>query len=328
MVFLHGAIGWTTNYIPLASKHAPNGLWASPSSNSLDPSIQPTKEPQPRKTSWVGADQLNQIKENVDMISLLDSYNLDQFRRTETSRATALCPFHDDRNPSFHVDGERGLYKCFSCGAAGDVFHFVREYHKTTQKEEMNFMESVRRVNAFVTGGNVAGSIAVDDVVHSSIRVASSKEQKALREKQDRIFAINQEAAAFYERCLTLPFAGVARHYLQSRGFDSPAMARKFAVGYAPDVYFGNRYLPKEQQSLVRHLEGRGFNATEILDSGLCIQKTTERNKKKGLNTDLQTKTENPDNNSTISTSNQTEALDVDISSLMDRFRGRLVSVV
>jgi DNA primase len=78
-----------------------------------------------------------QIKDQVDIISVIESYQLDQFQRTShsSSRSTAIacCPFHDDRHPSFHIIDEPSsnlrMYQCFSCGAAGDVFNFVKEFN-------------------------------------------------------------------------------------------------------------------------------------------------------------------------------------------------------
>ena len=277
------------------------------------------QEQQRSSAGWLGADQLNQIKEDVDMVSFIETFDLEQFKRTGVDRATALCPFHDDRNPSLGIDGGRGLYKCFSCGAGGDVFNFVRQYHKEHQGEELPFMQAVRHVHDFCNGASPGGPPTLQDSGNIDIGTSmggglssrmSEEERKALVEKQDRLFAMNQEAAAFYANCLTQPWAGGARYYLRSRGFESATTARVFALGFAPDVYFGGQSLPRDQTSLVVHLKNKGYNASQILESGLAIQKKSTTEKVKQSDTKA------------TSTANSEE---VDINSLMDRFRGRLV---
>ena len=300
---------------------AASSTWTPPApSRTTSSSSQPPPNRSPQsKPKWFSTDQLNKIKEDVDMISFLEAYGLDQFRRTGNNRATALCPFHEDTNPSLSMDGDRGLYKCFSCGAGGDVYNFVRQYHKQTQGEEVPFMVAVRHVGDYSTGAMPDGSVGNIQISSStntndnfggqSFRM-TEQERQELAEKRERIYAMNQDAATFYLQCLTLPFAGGARQYLQSRGFKAPATIRAFALGFAPDVYFNRQNVPKEQISLVDHLHGRGYNASEILESGLAIQKKSTSNKGNSA--------------SSVTAGNQTEEK-VDVSSLMDRFRGRLV---
>lgn len=266
-----------------------------------------TTYPAETTSSWIGSDQLNQIKEDVDMIGLIESYDLGQFKRVPPNRATALCPFHDDRNPSLRIDAKRGLYKCFSCGASGDVFNFVRQHHKMHHTEEMPFIESVRRVQAFHACGDINRPNAV--LTDIWLPRLTGEEQKVQLRKRERVYAMNQDAAAFYAKCLTLPFAGGARFYLQSRGFESPSAVRAFALGYAPDVYFGARYLPKGQKSLVLHLVDCGYTPSEILESGLA----TQINKKNHKVDEIKQAVKDADTQN------------VQITSLMDRFRGRLI---
>ena len=293
---------------------------------TLSPPKAQQQEPQRSSAGWLGADQLNQIKEDVDMISFIETFDLEQFKRTGVDRATALCPFHDDRNPSLGIDGGRGLYKCFSCGAGGDVFNFVRQYHKEHQGgEELPFMQAVRHVHDYCNGASPGGPLTIQDSGATAIGTSiggglssrmSEEERKALAEKQDRLFAMNQEAAAFYANCLTQPWAGGARYYLRSRGFESATTARAFALGFAPDVYFGGQSLPRDQTSLVVHLKNKGYNASQILESGLAIQKKST-SEKVASSRDIK----QSDTNATSTANNE----EVDFESLMDRFRGRLV---
>ena len=97
-------------------------------------------------------EQISQIKSTINILDVIESYNLPQFVRTNSHTAKACCPFHDDHNPSMSVDGQRGLYKCFACGAGGDVFNFVREYDVIVAKktnrgvEKMSYLRAVAYV--------------------------------------------------------------------------------------------------------------------------------------------------------------------------------------
>jgi DNA primase len=285
------------------------------------PSPQPEKE---QRTGWVSAEQLNQLKEEVDIVSMIESYGLEKFKRTGVNRATALCPFHDDHSPSLSIDGERRLYKCFACGAGGDIYRFVREYNKVTNGEDMSFMEAVKYVSDYSlgAGGRANLILGTTSAGSGSMRV-TEEERKELQAKQQRIYSMNQAAAAFYVNCLTLPFAGGARHYLLSRGFGSPATARAFALGYAPDVFFDNRFLPPNQKSLVAYLKDLGFTASEMIESGLVIR--TKKSEKQGYVPPRGEKNATKSNLTSHVTSNTDEEDDLDISSIMDRFRGRLI---
>jgi len=273
------------------------------------------------------------------MIGFIETYNLDGFKRSGVDRATAICPFHDDHNPSLNIDANRGLYKCFSCGAGGDVFHFVRQYHLQGTKTELPFMQAVRYVHDFTKGINSGGGGSIltsADTASASVFGSSSpglqrmteEERNVLLEKQDRIHSMNQHAAAFYSNNLAQSWAGGARLYLRSRGFESATAARAFALGYAPDTYFGSLPLSSRHDrtattSLVLHLKSKGFNASEILESGLAVQKKSAKYEKEA---DSPTTREPNNATTTREANNQTTASNVvEFSSLMDRFRGRLM---
>ena len=99
---------------------------------------------------------IEEIKNKADIVSVIESYNLPQFVRTGPNKAKAICPFHDDTNPSLSIDGNRKIFKCFSCGKGGDVFHFVREYHHLTEtSEKMSFVKSIQYVAEEFTDGSI-----------------------------------------------------------------------------------------------------------------------------------------------------------------------------
>jgi hypothetical protein len=223
---------------------------------------------QPKGPGWVSVDQLGELKESADIVSVIESYGLERFERKGDNRAAAVCPFHNDRNPSLNIDGNRRLYKCFACGAGGDVFNFVREFGKL-KGQEMSFYEAVRHVSSEFGDGNIGtGSTSSS----GGPRMSDEKRQE-LQTKKERVALANAAAATFYTQCLAQPSGGRARSHLQSRGLPAVA-ARAFALGYAPDVYFGGGR-PNAQWgvgSLVDHLKDFDFTAQEILDSGLAIQ--------------------------------------------------------
>ncbi len=268
-------------------------------------------------------EKLQHLQETINLVSVIQSYGLPQFKRSGEHRATCLCPFHDDHNPSLSIDGARGIYKCFSCGAGGNIFTFVREYAKS-QGEEVSFYQAVELVNDRFASGN--GDFTIHNLPHGmrqSIRdstanktandyaaLASSKSSssRVFQSNKNRILLANAASAMFYENCLvSIPSAGRARSHLQTRGM-LPRTVKAFAIGYAPDAYFGRPNGPQNwgQGSLVEHLKEKGFMTTEILDAGLA---TIVKKDLKQLNNQEDGK----------------QDVQIPFSSLMDRFRGRLV---
>jgi DNA primase len=226
----------------------------------------------PSQTSkfFIPNEQLEQLKESVDLVSVIGSYGMPQFKRSGDNRATCICPFHDDRNPSLSIDGTRGIFKCFSCGAGGNVFNFVREYSKV-EGEEMSFYKAVKLVNDKFSNGF---SLTLSDG-YSGKWSGSQEERDILAAKRERILQANLAAAAFFENSLTTSStAGPARSHLRSRGLAAQTV-RTFAIGFAPESYFtGKQTGPRRwgDGSLVNHLRDKGFTAAEIVDAGLAIR--------------------------------------------------------
>ena len=106
------------------------------------------------KKQRITTEQIQQIKSSISLVDAIETYNLPEFTRTSSSlytssaAAKACCPFHNDNNPSMSIDDARGLYKCFACGAGGDIFNFIREYDyldkgRSGGKEKMGYMAAV-----------------------------------------------------------------------------------------------------------------------------------------------------------------------------------------
>ncbi len=149
-----------------------------------------------------------------------------------------LCPFHDEKTPSFTVRPAQGRYHCFGCQQGGDVFRFLMEL------EHLTFVEAVQRLaekaGVAITMSDAGSSVAVD------------------RGSRQRLFAANRAAAEFYQAQLSTPGAAAAVQYLAERGFDVET-AIGFGCGYAPDGW----------DQLTKHLLGQGFTVTELEKAGL-----------------------------------------------------------
>lgn len=152
-----------------------------------------------------------------------------------------LCPFHDEKTPSFTVTPSRGGYHCFGCGEGGDVFSFIQEI------EHLTFAEAVQRL---------ADRVGITlTIVEGGTSTAQD------RGTRSRLLAANRAAAQFYAEQLRTPGAADAREYLTSRGFDDAA-ALKFGCGFAPSGW----------DALVKVLTAQGFSLDELYKVGLARQ--------------------------------------------------------
>ncbi|MEU8103002.1 DNA primase [Nonomuraea muscovyensis] len=161
-----------------------------------------------------------------------------QLRNAGGGNLKGLCPFHDEKSPSFNVTPERGMYFCFGCSEGGDVITFVEKI------EHLSFGEAVERL------AQRAG-------------IQLQYEQGGYVPRRDhgeraRLIEAHRVAAEFYADRLMKPDAAAGRRFLSERGFER-ADAEAFGVGYAP----------AEWEVLARHLMGRGFTAEELIKGGL-----------------------------------------------------------
>lgn len=148
-----------------------------------------------------------------------------------------LCPFHDERSPSFHVRPQVGFYHCFGCGEGGDVFTFLQKY------EHMSFAEAVEEL-----AKRLGMQLHYEDGPgHND------------GPNRARLLQANSAAAAYYQRQLQGHEARFARQILVERGFDRAA-AEKFGLGYAP----------KGWSHLHNYLSEHGYKDDELIQVGLC----------------------------------------------------------
>jgi DNA primase len=174
---------------PFSVLHSSSASTGASSSSSSDENKQSYR---------ISPEQLQLIKESADIVSVVESYGLPGFQRHGNNRAKALCPFHDDHNPSMSVDGERGLYKCFACGAGGDVFNFVREYSALKRGEPMTFYQAVRHVSDEYCDESIKLDVWSSS---SSTSRMSEEERKALNEKKQRYVLI--ECVICFVECVS-----------------------------------------------------------------------------------------------------------------------------
>ena len=152
-----------------------------------------------------------------------------------------LCPFHDERSPSFNVNPAKGAWYCFGCGEGGDVIGFLRKV------DHLSFTEAIEKL---------AGRYGV------TLRYAEGSSAPGRQSGQrSRLVEANKAAAAFYVERLASPEAEIGRRFLTERGFD-PDAATHFGVGYAP----------KGWDALLLHLRGKGFTDDQLADGGLVAR--------------------------------------------------------
>lgn len=147
-----------------------------------------------------------------------------------------LCPFHDEKSPSFHVRPQVGYYHCFGCGESGDVYSFLREI------DHVSFTEAVERL-----AGRIGYTLHYEDG-----GAAPETSGRA------RLYAANTAAAEFFRAQLLSPDAEAGRRFLGERGFDAGAAAH-FGVGFAPRGWDG----------MLKALTAQGFTREELSTAGL-----------------------------------------------------------
>lgn len=162
-------------------------------------------------------------------------------RRAGAGAMKGLCPFHDEKTPSFNVRPGHGTFHCFGCGKGGDVIAFVMEV------EHLDFVESVQRL--------------ADRVGYTVAFEGGGSSVQRDRGTRSRLVEANKLAQQFYAEQLRSPEASRAREFLTTRSFDQSA-ANQFGCGYAPAGW----------EQLTRHLLGRGFTVEELVKAGLSRQ--------------------------------------------------------
>ncbi|MFJ2508936.1 DNA primase [Arthrobacter citreus] len=182
-------------------------------------------------------EDIDEVRSRTDIKAVVDGYVT--LKSAGIGSFKGLCPFHDERSPSFHVRPQVGTYHCFGCGESGDVISFVQKMDHGT------FSETVEKL-----ASRLGYELHYEDGGTGPRREDVGKRQ--------RLLDAHKVAAEFFREQLVTPGAAAARSFLAERGFD-PAAAEHFGVGYAPQGW----------DSLLKHLTGRGFTREELAQTGM-----------------------------------------------------------
>ncbi|MDZ7816896.1 MAG: DNA primase [Planctomycetota bacterium] len=184
---------------------------------------------------YFGEDVLAEVASANDIVEVISSYI--KVKR-EGKNYSALCPFHREKTPSFKIFPDSQRYKCFGCGASGNVFEFVKEMDRLSFPEAVELL--ARR------GG---------------VRIARSEKQAKDLAQRDICFELNREAKNHFLRNLHTDEGSIARDYIRTRGF-TPETARKVGLGYSLDSW----------SALLDRLKAKGHSEEEVVGAGLALR--------------------------------------------------------
>jgi DNA primase len=180
------------------------------------------------------------VRDAVDMVELVGART--ELRRAGANRYEGLCPFHDERTPSFGIDPGQKLFYCFGCGEGGDAFKFVQ------LTEGLDFRGALE---------HLAGRYGIELEAVEEDPAAAER-----RRARERLLELLERTAAFYVRFLwDSAEAAPARAYLLERGLEE-GFLREFRVGYAPSAF----------DTLLRAVRRAGFSNRELFDAGLAVR--------------------------------------------------------
>ena len=191
---------------------------------------------------------LEELRQRASIVDVAAEYM--QLRKAGSGRFKALCPFHQEKTPSFSIDAGKNVAHCFGCGKGGDVIWLVMEL------ESLNFVETVERLAA-----KVGMQLTYEQL---------SPGQREQATKKMRLIAAHREAVAFYHDLLmNRPDGKIAREYVRKRGLTKETV-ELFQLGWAP--------APPKWDELCRHLARKRFSEAELIEAGLA-----QRNDRGGI---------------------------------------------
>ncbi len=184
------------------------------------------------------------VKQQADIVRIVGDYV--KLKKAGAQNYSGLCPFHNEKTPSFSVHATRQFFHCFGCGVSGDVFSFVQKI------ENITFPEAVRAIAQKL-------GIALPKVTYSS--PAEAKEARL----RTVLLEVHERACAFFQEYLRRPEGAHAREYLAGRGLNEETI-KAFRIGFAPDSGF-----------LLRDRLRGEFEEEVLRESGLFSWKTEDR---------------------------------------------------
>jgi len=178
------------------------------------------------------------IRRQIDIVNVISSY----IPLTPTGRNfKGICPFHNDSNPSMMVSPDKQIYKCFSCGASGNVFTFIMNY------EKVSFIEAVRKAC------NIQG-VNIPEIEQAHVvKKVDNRDQRQLK--------LMQDLAEFYHYQLLINSQSEANKYLESR-FLSKEVSDEFMIGFCPN----------DGLASIKYLTNKGYTPVEIIECGVGVE--------------------------------------------------------
>ncbi len=184
----------------------------------------------------IAEDKIEEIKHRADIVEVVSGYL--PLKRSGANHL-GLCPFHQEKTPSFNVNAARQIFHCFGCGVGGNVFSFLM------RMEGLSFPDAVKRL------GERLGIEVVEE--------ATTPAEQQRKEERERLFRINDSAAHFYHMVLKERQDGApGRRYLRGRGYGAD-IVKGFQLGFAPESW----------DALALHLKGRGMRDVDVRTTGL-----------------------------------------------------------
>ena len=192
-------------------------------------------------------DLIESVLKHADIVNVISSY-INVIHKGKN--AIAICPFHDDKNPSLNISTEKQIYKCFSCGEGGNAISFVRNY------EHVSFDEAVRKVAELSN--------------YEDPRLVSQREKVFVDPEKEPLYKAMEDLNSYYQYALTTREGERARAYLKGRNIPSDQI-EKFQIGYAP----------LDGKATVAYLQAKKHSLKTIEDIGIAfaqLEGTSDRN--------------------------------------------------
>lgn len=186
----------------------------------------------------IKASDVEEVKRRTNLADLVGDYVA--LKSAGIDSMKGLCPFHDERSPSFHVRPTLGYFHCFGCGESGDAISFVQKM------DHLSFTETIERLASRI---------------HYQLTYEEGSARRQDGPNRARLLSANQTAAEYFRTQLTSEEAAEARGFLEQRGF-APQSWETFGVGYAPRGW----------DSLTNHLKKLGYTPQELVLAGLVSE--------------------------------------------------------
>ncbi len=181
-------------------------------------------------------DIIEEIKSNIDIVDVISQYVV---LKRKGSNYFGLCPFHNEKSPSFSVSETKQIFHCFGCGAGGDAIGFLKRI------ENIDFKDAVEML--------------ADKAGITLPQLETSKEEQKKLELQEKVYKINEFTAEYYHQNLYKPTAKPAQDYVKKRRLDNNTL-KKFQIGYSGNF-----------DDLYQELKKQGFQDEEIFESKLVL---------------------------------------------------------